>query len=71
MKINQGRIPVGPEEEVKGMSEFRELLRIANERLDEVNRLLTDPHNEIINELLAVVDADACDRHALWHLSNR
>ena len=38
------------------MSEFRELLKIANERLDEVNRLLTDPNNEIINELLAVVE---------------
>ena len=38
------------------MSEFRELLRIADERLDEVNRLLTDPRNEIINELLAVVE---------------
>jgi len=37
------------------MSELRELLTLSENRLEEINALLTDPNNEIVNQLLAVV----------------
>ena len=37
------------------MSDLRNLLKIADDRLAEINALLTDPGNELINELLAVI----------------
>ena len=37
------------------MSDLREMLKIETARLDEINALLTDPDNEMINELLEVV----------------
>jgi DNA-binding phage protein len=39
------------------MSDLRNLLKIAEERLAEINALLTDPDNELINELLEVIEA--------------
>ncbi len=38
------------------MSELRNLLKISNSRLEEINRLLTDPDNELINELLEIIE---------------
>ena len=38
------------------MSDLRNLLKISDERLGEINALLTDPGNELINELLEVVE---------------
>ena len=37
------------------MSDLRNLLKIADDRLAEINALLTDPGNELIDELLAVI----------------
>ena len=39
------------------MSDLRNLLRISDSRLAEINALLTDPDNELINELLEVIEA--------------
>jgi DNA-binding phage protein len=39
------------------MSALRNLLRISDSRLAEINALLTDPDNELINELLEVIEA--------------
>jgi hypothetical protein len=38
------------------MSDLRNLLKIADNRLEEINALLTDPGNELVNELLEVID---------------
>ena len=38
------------------MDNLRELLKISAERLDEINRLLTDPKNETVNGLLEVIE---------------
>ncbi|MBW1697507.1 MAG: hypothetical protein JRK26_11975 [Deltaproteobacteria bacterium] len=38
------------------MGSLRDLLKISENRLKEINRLLTDPNNTIINELLAVIE---------------
>jgi hypothetical protein len=38
------------------MSDLRNLLKIADDRLAEINALLTDPGNEVIDELLAVIE---------------
>ena len=38
------------------MSNLRELLKISEDRLDDINALLTDPNSEIINELIEVVE---------------
>ena len=38
------------------MSDLRELLTISDDRLAQINALLTDPGNEIINELLEVIE---------------
>jgi hypothetical protein len=38
------------------MTNLRELLKISEDRLAEINRLLTDPNNMMMNELLAVVE---------------
>jgi hypothetical protein len=38
------------------MSDLRSLLKIADSRLAEINALLTDPGNELINELLEVIE---------------
>ena len=38
------------------MSNLRNLLKIADNRLAEINALLTDPGNELINELLEVIE---------------
>jgi hypothetical protein len=38
------------------MSDLRNLLKIADNRLAEINALLTDPDNELINELLEVIE---------------
>jgi hypothetical protein len=38
------------------MSDLRNLLRISDSRLAEINALLTDPDNELINELLEVIE---------------
>ena len=38
------------------MADLRERLKISAERLEEVNRLLTDPDNPLISELLEVVE---------------
>ena len=38
------------------MSNLRELLKISEERVAEINALLADPSNEIVNELLEVVE---------------
>jgi hypothetical protein len=38
------------------MSALRNLLRISDSRLAEINALLTDPDNELINELLEVIE---------------
>ncbi|MBW2433928.1 MAG: hypothetical protein JRF36_10005, partial [Deltaproteobacteria bacterium] len=38
------------------MSDLRNLLKIADDRLAEINALLTDPGNELIDELLAVIE---------------
>jgi len=38
------------------MSDLRNLLKIADNRLAEINALLTDPGNELINELLEVIE---------------
>ena len=38
------------------MSDLRNLLKIADSRLAEINALLTDPGNELITELLEVID---------------
>jgi len=39
------------------MSELRNLLKISDDRLAEINALMTDPGNELINELLEVIEA--------------
>ena len=39
------------------MSALRNLLRISDSRLAEINALLTDPDNELINGPLEVIDA--------------
>jgi hypothetical protein len=39
------------------MSDLRNLLKISDDRLAEINALLTDPGNELINELLEVIEA--------------
>jgi DNA-binding phage protein len=39
------------------MSDLRNLLKIADDRLAEINALMTDPGNELINELLEVIEA--------------
>jgi hypothetical protein len=38
------------------MEQLRELLRIGEERLAEVNRVITDPDNESVNRLLEIVE---------------
>jgi len=38
------------------MPDLRNLLKMADSRLEEINALLTDPDNEMINELLEVVE---------------
>ena len=38
------------------MSDLRNLLKIADNRLEDINALLTDPNNELINELLEVIE---------------
>jgi len=38
------------------MSDLRNLLKISDGRLAEINALLTDPGNEMINELLEVIE---------------
>jgi len=38
------------------MSDLRNLLKIADDRLAEINALLTDPGNELINELLEIIE---------------
>ena len=39
------------------MSDLRNLLKITDDRLAEINALMTDPGNELINELLEVIEA--------------
>jgi hypothetical protein len=39
------------------MSDLRGLLKISDSRLEEINALLTDPSNELVNELLEVIEA--------------
>ena len=39
------------------MSDLRNLLKIEDSRLVEINALLTDPGNELVNELLEVIEA--------------
>jgi hypothetical protein len=39
------------------MSDLRNLLKISDDRLEDINLLLTDPDNELINELLEVIEA--------------
>jgi hypothetical protein len=39
------------------MADLRNLLKISDNRLEEINALLTDPGNELINELLEVIEA--------------
>jgi len=39
------------------MSDLRNLLKISDDRLQDINVLLTDPGNELINELLEVIEA--------------
>lgn len=38
------------------MSELRESLKIATERMDEINNFLSDPSNELVNQLLELVE---------------
>ena len=38
------------------MSDLRNLLKISDDRLAEINALFTDPGNELINELLEVIE---------------
>jgi len=38
------------------MSKLRNLLKISDSRLEEINALLTDPGNELINDLLEVIE---------------
>ncbi len=38
------------------MSVTRELLKISQDRLDQINDLLTDPNNEVVGQLLEVVE---------------
>ena len=38
------------------MTDLRGLLKIADSRLEEINALLTDPDNELVNELLEVIE---------------
>jgi hypothetical protein len=38
------------------MSDLRNLLKISDDHMGEVNALLTDPSNELINELLEVIE---------------
>ena len=38
------------------MDNLRELLKISEDRLNEVNDLLTDPANETVGQILAIVD---------------
>jgi len=38
------------------MSDLRSKLAVAPARLDELNALLTDPHNPVVSELLALVE---------------
>lgn len=37
------------------MTDLRDRLKISSERIDEINAFLTDPNNELINQLLEVV----------------
>ena len=39
------------------MTDLRNLLQIADSRLAEINALLTDPGNELVNELLEVIES--------------
>lgn len=39
------------------MSDLRNLLKISDSRLEEINALLTDPGNELVNELLEAIEA--------------
>ncbi len=39
------------------MSDLRNLLKISDDRLAEINALMTDPGNELINELLEVIES--------------
>ena len=38
------------------MDSLRELLKISEDRLHEVNNLLTDPANETVDQILAIID---------------
>ncbi len=38
------------------MNSLRNLLKISEQRLQEVNELLTDPHNESVGQILAIVE---------------
>jgi len=38
------------------MSDLRNLLKISDDRLEKINAFLTDPDNELINELLEVIE---------------
>jgi len=50
------------------MQDLRELLLIGANRLEEINRVLTDPDNELVNQLLQIVEGyggpDAINRKA-------
>ncbi len=37
------------------MTDLRDRIKISSERLEEINAFLTDPNNELINQLLEVV----------------
>ena len=39
------------------MTDLRNLLKISDDRLAEINALLTDPGNELVNELLATIES--------------
>ena len=39
------------------MTNLRNLLKISDNRLEDINALLTDPNNELINELLEVIES--------------
>ncbi|MCK4988521.1 MAG: hypothetical protein KAS40_23460, partial [Desulfobacterales bacterium] len=38
------------------MSDLRNLLKISDDRLEKINAFLTDPGNELINELMEVIE---------------
>jgi len=38
------------------MTDLRESIKISQERLEEINHLLTDPNNELINQILALIE---------------